>query len=167
MYTRPPHRMREKLSIPENYSGNAFRPEGSLSTMPPPVRTRPPQSPTKHDNLRESAPHLPTYAPLDLPEEEQELHFLPLPDAQRDREEEEGADQDAQPPPLSAPLISNATQESHSSALAATAGHFPFGHGLGSEELLIMAMMLMIFLSEKDDTDLELLALLGLLLFAG
>jgi hypothetical protein len=47
--------------------------------------------------------------------------------------------------------------------------HFPFGHGIGSEELLILAVMLMVFLSgnEKGEVDSEFLLLLGLLLFAG
>ena len=47
--------------------------------------------------------------------------------------------------------------------------HFPFGHGIGSEEMLIMAMMLLVYLSGEDGQkpDNELLLLLGLLLFAG
>ena len=47
--------------------------------------------------------------------------------------------------------------------------HFPFGHGIRSEELLIMAMMLLVYLSgeEGQKSDNELLLLLGLLLFAG
>ena len=47
--------------------------------------------------------------------------------------------------------------------------HFPFGHGIGSEELLILAVMLMVFLSgnECGEVDSEFLLLLGLLLFAG
>ena len=47
--------------------------------------------------------------------------------------------------------------------------HFPFGHGIGGEELLILAVMLIVFVSGNDrgEVDSELLLLLGLLLFAG
>ena len=46
--------------------------------------------------------------------------------------------------------------------------HFPFGHGIGSEELLILGIMSLLFTSEDNsDTDGELIMLLALLLFAG
>ena len=47
--------------------------------------------------------------------------------------------------------------------------NFPFGHGIGSEELLIMGIMLMVFMSGNNDKDPdgELMLLLAMLLFAG
>ena len=47
--------------------------------------------------------------------------------------------------------------------------HFPFGHGIGSEELLILAVMLLVFISGEQNNcpDHEFMLLLGLLLFAG
>lgn len=49
------------------------------------------------------------------------------------------------------------------------ASHFPFGHGIGIEELLIIGMMLMVYLSrdEENEVDGELIMLLAILLFAG
>ena len=45
--------------------------------------------------------------------------------------------------------------------------HFPFGHGIGSEELLILGIMSLIFFSDDKEPDGELIMLLALLLFAG
>lgn len=45
---------------------------------------------------------------------------------------------------------------------------FPFGHGLGSEELFIIGMMLLVYTgSDGDKVDSELLLLLCILLFLG
>lgn len=46
---------------------------------------------------------------------------------------------------------------------------FPFGHGIGSEELFILGIMLLIYMSGDDDQpmDSELLLLLCILLFSG
>ena len=45
--------------------------------------------------------------------------------------------------------------------------HFPFGHGIGSEELLILGIMSLIFFSDEKEPDGELIMLLAILLFAG
>ena len=45
--------------------------------------------------------------------------------------------------------------------------HFPFGHGIGSEEILILGIMSLIFFSDDKEPDGELIMLLALLLFAG
>ena len=45
--------------------------------------------------------------------------------------------------------------------------HFPFGHGIGSEELLILGVMSIIFFSDQKEPDGELIMLLALLLFSG
>ena len=45
--------------------------------------------------------------------------------------------------------------------------HFPFGHGIGSEEILILGIMSLIFFSDEKEPDGELIMLLALLLFAG
>ena len=46
---------------------------------------------------------------------------------------------------------------------------FPFGHGIGTEELFILGIMLLIYMSGEDDEppDGELLLLLCILLFSG
>lgn len=47
--------------------------------------------------------------------------------------------------------------------------NFPFGHGIGSEELFILGIMLLIYMSgdEGNPIDSELLLLLCILLFSG
>lgn len=47
--------------------------------------------------------------------------------------------------------------------------HFPFGHGIGSEELLIMGIMLMVYMSYENtkESDGDLMLMLAMLLFAG
>ncbi|MBP3376450.1 MAG: hypothetical protein J6L83_06760 [Clostridia bacterium] len=148
MYVRPPNN-RNGVKIPENYSGNAFGRQSQFSDMPPPMRTQVP----RHDVPR-----------ADLP-----------PDEIRDDEPtyNEGAaletaavekDQSTEPSrAIGASLFSSLLPRGNLSS------HFPFGHGIGSEELLILAVMLMVFLSGNDsgEVDSEFLLLLGLLLFAG
>ena len=52
---------------------------------------------------------------------------------------------------------------------ASSSSNFPFGHGIGGEELLILGVMLLVYLSgnERGKVDNEFLLLLGLLLFSG
>ncbi len=50
----------------------------------------------------------------------------------------------------------------------ATSSHFPFGHGIGSEELFILGIMLLVYTSnDNKPVDNELLMLLCILLFSG
>lgn len=156
MYVRQTDPNRQRVKIPENYSGHAFRDTGPYGDMPPPVR-------------------------LDLPHPERK----PPPDRDVDATENY-ASEPADIPPESRSEIKNedvevvatkkAEKDVRSSPFSAllptsfaSAEHFPFGHGIGSEEILILAMMLMVFLSDKngEPPDHELLLLLGLLLFAG
>ena len=120
--------------------------------MPPPTRTSHPRE--------------------DLPPEpvKQEAEAVFVQDVDRSEasvpdKDAEGA-RDAGSAPASLP-----TSSLFSSLLPRTdlSRHFPFGHGIGSEELLILAVMLMVFLSgnERGEVDSEFLLLLGLLLFAG
>ena len=154
MYARTPDPNRGGVRIPENYGGHAFSRSGAYSDMPPPTRVEPYQPderqnpapelyPSAQDNRFEPEP----------PQEPKEAEKLPLPtSAPSDREQGE----------TSRSIFSSLIPPS-----ASASAHFPFGHGIGSEELLIIAMMLTVYLAEGESADSELLLLLGLLLFAG
>ena len=152
MYARQPDYSRRQVKIPENYSGHAFREPSPYADMPPPAR-------------------------LDIPPERAEKAPEPL-------ERSSGADIDVESEKVTV-VDSGAVsiqpeppdgQDSTKSALFSLlpssilgGDHFPFGHGIGSEELLILAIMLLVYLSgEKNgEPDTEFLLMLGLLLFAG
>ena len=159
MYVRPPDPQRTKL--PENYRGNAFGASGEYTDMPPPTRL----------------PH-PSY---DLPPEERST---PLPQREIDVEKSDKAHIDARvdderlkAPVASIGLSTSALREGeHKTSLlsslippASSSSRFPFGHGLGTEELLILGMMLLVFMHGTDsgEVDNELIILLALLLFSG
>ena len=60
MYVRVPNSNRQKIKIPENYSGNAFSQAPRLNDMPPPVRQAPPRydlPPTDVDEITETEPY--------------------------------------------------------------------------------------------------------------
>ena len=154
MYARSPDPNRQSVKIPENYGGHAFRSSGTYSDMPPPARIEPLQSDEPpSDTPRASAYGEKLYSPPSntVSEDSGEQYDLPLPALVRS--------QGLTSP--SASIFSSLIPPSTSAA------HFPFGHGLGSEELLIIAMMLMVYLADGESADNELLLLLGLLLFAG
>ena len=153
MYVRQPDPNRPRVKIPENYSGHAFRGESSYSDMPPPARIDLPTPQRPLEPTEESG--FPEKEPLDMStglSEDHEGHEIAL-------SKPESKQQESKPSLFSSLLPTN----------FASSDHFPFGHGIGSEEILIIAMMLMVFLSERngDEPDHELLILLGLLLFAG
>ena len=153
MYVRYPSSDRNGVKLPENYSGNAFVRQSPYSEMPPPLRTQA----VRHDYTPISDTH-----EFDVPPEEAGYDNIPF---QYDEKEEEKTREtnderrDDSPPSIFSSLLPK----------GALSSHFPFGHGIGSEELLILAVMLMVFLSgnESGELDSELILLLGLLLFAG
>jgi hypothetical protein len=153
MYVRYPSNNRGGVKLPENYSGNAFTRQSPYSEMPPPLRTQT----TRHDS-----PHNPNPPELDIPSDE--LRYDPVPLQYDENEEAKTAytDNDTKVTPSSS-IFSSLLPK------GALSSHFPFGHGIGSEELLILAVMLMVFLSgnESGEIDSEFILLLGLLLFAG
>ena len=150
MYVRPPNNNHSELKLPENYSGNAFSRFSAYADMPPPVKApllkNEPrigeESTTPHETFE--APH----------EKSQEVVALVRKQADNDGEKNESTGGS-----LLSSLLPNFDLSKH----------FPFGHGIGGEELLILAIMLIVFVSGNDrgEVDSELLLLLGLLLFAG
>ena len=154
MYVRPPDQSRNKIKVPENYSGHAFQERRAYSDMPPPLHLDTPQS-------RPIPPEELSDVTAKQPKESELLQDTP-------KEAKFGEEQEA----VSSSAPSSTHQKSLFSSLlppASSSGHFPFGHGIGSEEILILALMLTVYLSgsEEGQIDHELLILLGLLLFAG
>lgn len=147
MYVRPPNNNHSELKLPENYSGNAFSRFSAYADMPPPVR-----APLPEVGARESGNNAPQETPDNFGEEPQEV--VALVNRQNDTEREKST---------GGSLLSSLLPDFDLSK------HFPFGHGIGGEELLILAIMLIVFVSGNDrrEVDSELLLLLGLLLFAG
>ena len=184
MYVRPPNQNKERIKVPENYRGNVFASSGEYTDMPPPTRL--PYSsydlpPERHedqasegDRARPDEQYERTLPErFDSSEHEEYRQFLP--DA-KEHISQEGRDRQAgkedAPAIASADGKGGAEKSSIFSLLMPPSSnllHFPFGHGIGSEELLILGIMLLIFLhgSECGEPDNEFLLLLALLLFAG
>lgn len=169
MYVKPPSQGRYGIKLPENYSGSTFSQNMQYSDMPPPIRTQ---------NLKREQFSHDERQLGDIPPDETDAYTQPSGYA-----EPHGYDEPhgyAEPPhyadePKTQPDIIDKPPPSSSSIFSSLlprgglGNNFPFGHGIGNEELLILAIMLMVFMSgnERGETDSELLLLLGLLLFAG
>ena len=162
MYVRSNGNGRDRVRVPENYSGHAFRDQNPYGDMPPPARI-PPSSAYQKEKIERSQEFEERTSPDYNTEIEEEF----IPTAEEEGEEKDGKE--------SAPVFSQDSDtkggERSSSIFSSllpsvsSSKRFPFGHGLGGEELLILALMLIIYLS--DEADEELLILLGFLLFAG
>ena len=148
MYSRPIDGSRQRIKLPENYSGNAFSEQSLYGDMPPPTKLTPP--PTRQEKS--------SHEIIEAEKEEIDLHMPPESRVKDDPPKSETPKNDL--PSFFSPILPPSSQSS---------GHFPFGHGIGSEEILIFALMLTIYLSGADENDIdhELILLLGLLLFAG
>ena len=166
MYVRPPDPSRQRVKVPENYSGHAFREPSIYSDMPPPIRVDAP--PTERRESFDRSPIEPQDS-MEIATESEEATSNTL------MGEDIHKNSDGLQRQLPSPTISQ-TESKHQSIFSSLlpsnssmSGHFPFGHGIGSEEILILAMMLLVFLSGEGDgqVDNEMLLLLGLLLFAG
>lgn len=176
MYVRPPNLNRQKIKVPENYSGSTFGVGRDYNDMPPPVR----QMPNKYD--------LPPNRDCDLPQDDQEYISYrspepfetptePTPDInERIEDHNKNIAEVTKKTEKKDLIVSASSKPDNRSSLfslllppGSSQGHFPFGHGLGSEELLILGIMLLVFLhgNENGAPDNEFLLLLGLLLFAG
>ena len=163
MYVRSNGNGRERVRVPENYSGHAFRDQNPYGDMPPPTRI-PPSPPQTQKDKSERA-------------REDETHFSPIYPTEREEDfipDMKGDDDvirnDERAPVSSQHEDKNNSEKANSifSSLLPTVSsskRFPFGHGIGGEELLLLALMLIIYLS--DEADEELLILLGFLLFSG
>lgn len=102
------------------------------------------------------------------------------PDEEQEQTQEERDDQNFLPAVCEEPSCNCAPQNKgrnhHSSSIfssllpsLSSSSNFPFGHGIGAEELFILGVMLLIYMSGDDGApmDSELLLLLCILLFSG
>lgn len=134
---------RRPLYIPPNYSGTA------VEVSPPPPYTS-------------------------LPSAESPPPFSDLPVADDRTEEAVLHDTEDSPPEATPPAVQTPVSPAHEDGLRGllSAGHFPFGHGLGYEELLLLGLILFLMRegeadgNSEDDLSLPLL-MLGALLFLG
>lgn len=141
----------ESVQIPEHYSGCAFpnkknKPTPQLSKSPPSfLEVGKPASPVP------SSPPLPISDPTDASKATdssdaptQEVHHVP------------------DPSPAESP--SKAVMSPISKLFGNVGTAFPFSHGLGFEELLILGLIILLSRNEEDS---DMILLLGLLLFCG
>lgn len=188
MYARPPRtNSNDNIRIPENYGGSAFRggsfseprydisqadrPRVSRADYPPSTdRPQRPELYTEHSadsRIDHSSERETERIELNMGEQND------MPPGEDGRQNGIADGQNSALPVLVE--VPNEQREHKSSIFSSLfpptmlQSHFPFGHGLGTEELLILGMMLMVYMSgnERGETDNELILLLALLLFAG
>ena len=156
MYTRQPDSKRSPMKIPENYSGHAFKAPSPYSDMPPPTHLPIPQSDWREDVTEGRSPSHTDDIIDETGPVESTLHSENSESTMLDTAKK----QDSRAASIFSSLLPSSILNGN---------HFPFGHGIGSEEILILAIMLLVYLSgeEKGEPDTEFLLMLGLLLFAG
>ncbi len=177
---------RKRLKIPENYRGNAFNESGLYSDIPPQIRDeRVPSTTFEHNlDLRQNS-ELQHNDNISTPKEidkHTESHIGTQNDMTGERIQSQdpiretfSARQaqmyDTQPKTELVCSTPNAGASIFSSLFPPTlmSSHFPFGHGIGEEEILILGMMLIVYMSGEngESPDGELIMLLAILLFAG
>lgn len=139
MYSRFQNRPEEGIRIPEHYSGCAFS-----SVTPSPERAKEEGERYRSRPMEARKPPTPTKAPPPA---------LLLPPREMAEDAERNAPK-APPPP-----------ERPAARLFGDLGKaFPFSHGIGFDELLLLGLILLLAQSEKDH---ETLLWLALLLFCG
>lgn len=134
MYSRFQNRPEESLRIPEHYSGCAFSPAS-------PASERPPEEPTRKRIYPMEAAR-PSPPPKNSPPPPPALLLPP----------QEEPTEKKPPSPPAQPILG-------------TLGHaFPFSHGIGFEELLLLGLILLLAQNENSQ---DTLLWLALLLFCG
>ena len=143
MYTRVPERKTSSsvIKIPDNYSGNAFLGAGQYASIPE-APIAPPPMETAKETVEET--------PIIKNTESHENNPI-------QKDTLVATQKKAQSDSLLSSLFPSKSLKNH----------FPFGHGIGSEEILILGIMSLIFFSDDKEPDGELIMLLALLLFAG
>ena len=168
MYVRPQQSTPSRIKLPENYGGSTFG-SSYYNDMPPPVRQSPPPSntPAKASPLT-SELHKTAFSDLPPISEPVLISQLQQTHAQIDGESS-ATDAPAREPDGKADESRGSSIFSSLIPKSSMSKNFPFGHGIGTEELLILGMMMLIYFSgsEEGDIDGEFIILLGLLLFAG
>ncbi len=166
MYSRYDHREDRPIRLPENYSGTAF------SDRPAPPKT-PPRDAAPPHQLEIGKPTPPPNRPIGnmpapprpviLPpkeevREEPHITALPAPDLPvRD-------DDRAKAPPPPADRRPAAFPQPFQGLFGHMGNAFPFGHGIGFDELLIIGLIILLSRTEQES---DVVLWLALLLFCG
>ncbi len=175
MYVRQPSQNPPRVKIPDNYGGSAFS-SNTYSDMPPPVRQNVAKGPSPSRDSDYPRAELPAKSSPYVSELRGARSDGPIEDIYIDRDQYDLPMPDTNiSDTLDAPAQDKKESHDNASIFSAlipkgfSSNNFPFGHGIGSEELLILGIMLLIYLSgaDKGEVDGEFIALLGLLLFAG
>jgi len=165
MYSRAKDRPKAPIRLPDHYSGWAFRdpPPNDTPEEPIPHRAPPdaiPLSPSTHNDSSDDT-HLsvPTYEAVPhVPSARQDVPCDPTPS------------RDLPPHALTPPCDVQKKSPAHSPSpswmhsLGKIGSAFPFSHGLGFDELILLGLILLL---SHNDHDPDVLLLLGLLLFCG
>lgn len=183
---------RPRMQVPPNYSGHAIvdgeeRPLGRMEAPDPPVEATPAEGPIPRfddlprvSELGESRYRSPTLTLPTSPSDSSEWEESPLPDGEKGEApafaEDSSLDHEESLPPVGMPIVTEAEvkareKESRPPTLFSLS-RFPFGHGIGWEELLIMGLIWLLLHEnvsdgrDRGDLD-ETVILLGLLLLLG
>ena len=161
MYSRPTEHLKRKINIPDNYSGNAFKKHAENHELILPTNYRDISPAVRNSSQTPSEPQLSQQerAAADTTVSEEAINSSESIDNSShisDRDVPNQQTKNAGASPFASFLPS----------FSSSSNHFPFGHGIGSEELLILAMMMLVYMAD-DKPDNEFLFILGLLLFAG
>ena len=160
MYSRPTEHLKRKINIPDNYSGNAFKKHGEDRDIISSPNYRDLSPTVRNPSQIPSGPQLSQQSRSDTDFEDlKETDSFDSIENSSYTPDTGTSDQQSKIP-TSSPFASVLP------SFSASSNHFPFGHGIGSEELLILAMMMLVYMSD-DKPDNEFLLILGLLLFAG
>lgn len=151
MYSRYHNRPEGPIQIPENYSGSAFsdrRFVGNEEKRSDPPRRIDVAKPTPSEKTQ--TPGMAPPKPILLPPPKEEPEHRPPSPTEHPEEKEPPA-----PPALPSALQSLFGSREHA---------FPFSHGIGFDELLILGLILLLSRSGQDN---DLILWLVLLLFCG
>ncbi len=152
MYSRYHNRSDRPLRLPENYGGSAFSTDQGKGTgTPGQISVAKPTPPPEH---APSSGMPPPPRPVLIPPSREESALL-------------GKKDDSPPPPK--PPASPQKHDTHAldplKGLLGGLGHsFPFAHGIGFDELLILGLILLL---SRNEADSDLILWLALLLFCG
>ncbi len=170
MYVRPPSSAASKMKLPENYGGSTFSHTQAYGDMPPPTHTHSSITDLPGSEYISQRPDYKTHLSEPMtPELISALRPNRSKSYGHELADTEDTHQVSSLPVQKKHLSQNSSLLSSLLPNIDIGDHFPFGHGLGGEELLILAVMFLVYLSEDENgkTDNEFLILLGLLLFAG
>lgn len=172
MYSRYDNRQERPIRLPENYSGTAFSENApsQRSTprdLPPPMRQLEIGKPSPPpDRPPAEMPPPPRTIVLPPPKNTREAPKSELPTPYSEPAPKEERIEEKEPPrkpSMPDSPLSSLVQPFH--GLFGHAGHtFPFAHGIGFDELLIIGLIVLLSRNEQDS---DVIVWLALLLFCG